>query len=48
MFSNCLSLISSLPLFIKHQETEFHEGSEYSQLFGYEGEYVTYTWYTFE
>jgi len=27
MFSNCLSLISFLPLFIKHQVTEFHEGS---------------------
>ena len=48
IFSNCFSLICPLPNFIKHHDKEFYEGSEWSQLFGYKGEYVTKIWYTFE
>ena len=48
MFTNCFSLLTPLPRFIEHHGTKFHEGSEYSQLFGYSGELVVYDWFTFE
>ena len=48
MLSNCFSILIPLPRFLEHHEPEFHEGSEYSQLFGYSGELVVNDWFTFE
>ena len=47
-FNNCLSLTSSLPIFIKHEEEKYSEPGEWASMMGETGYYNTKIWYTFK
>ena len=48
LFNNCISLISSLPYIEKHEESYWHEPTEWGALSGERSYKITDTWYTFK
>jgi len=43
-----LSLTSSLPIFIKHEEEKYSEPGEWASMMGETGYYYNKIWYTFK